>query len=209
VRPRLFLITPIDGPADQIVARVSAALSGGDVASLLIDIEAIDPGNRQTLVKSLVEVCQKADVAALIRNDTQLAGHAGADGVHVDADLGDLESILTSFRPRNIIGVGGIANRHDALLVGNMDIDYVFFGQLDRPENENADPVAIAMAEWWSPIVEIPCIALAGNSDEALLQACETGAEFVGIRAYAWNNHDGPADAVRKANGILDGFKDE
>jgi len=209
VRPRLFLITPREDLSDRLTGLVAAALSGGDVASLLIDIEAISAGNRQTIVKSLVQICHEADVAALIRNDTQLTGRCGADGVHVDSGLADLDSIVDTFRPGKIVGAGQVTNRHNALLVGDMDVDYVFFGPLDRPEDESADPTSIALAEWWSPMIEIPCIAMAGNSDMSVAQACETGAEFVGLRAYAWNDPAGPADAIRKANEILDGFADD
>lgn len=209
MRPRLFLITPADEPADRMLEQLGAALSGGDIASLLIDAGTIDAGSRQAIVKALVKSCHEHDVAALVRNDTQLAGRAGADGVHADSGLADLETVLASFKPRNIVGVGGIGNRHDALLIGDLDVDYVLFGNLDRTEDEYADPVGIAMAQWWSPIVEIPCISLAGNSEASVEAACETGAEFVGIRAFAWTNHDGPADAIRKANDILDQFSDD
>lgn len=209
VRPRLFLITPAEGPSDRMVELLGAALSGGDVASLLIDAETIDAGSRQSIVKAMVKSCHDHDVAALVLNDTQLAGRAGADGVHVDTGLADLETVVASFKPRKIVGVGGIGNRHDALLIGDLDVDYVLFGQLDRIEDENADPSGIAMAEWWSPIIEIPCISLAGKSEASLEAACETGAEFVAIRSFAWSNHDGPADAIRKANDILDQFSDD
>lgn len=209
MRPRLFLITPPDGPVDRMVERVESAISGGDVASLLIDINTIDPGQRSSIVKSLVKICQDSEVAALVRNDTQLAGRCGADGVHVDGDLSDLEPILESFRPQKIVGVGGVSNRHDALDVGDLDVDYVFFGWFDSMNNDEADPKVLALADWWSPIVEIPCIAMAGCSESSLEAACETGAEFVGVCNYIWTNHDGPADAIRKANDILDQFADK
>lgn len=209
MRPRLFLITPAEGPGDRMVERVGAALSGGDVASLLIDTRTIEAGARQSIVKAMVKSCHDHDVAALVRNDTQLAGRAGADGVHVDSGLPDIETVVGSFKPRKIVGVGGIGNRHDALLIGDLDVDYVLFGNIDRAEDGGADPSGIAMAEWWSPIIEIPCISVAGTTEASLEAACETGAEFIGIRSFAWNNHDGPADAIRKANDILGQFSDD
>ncbi|MEM1047562.1 MAG: thiamine phosphate synthase [Pseudomonadota bacterium] len=209
VRPRLFLITPFDTIDDDATGKLGAALSGGDVASVLIDPERLPADKAQTVTKELVRICQASDVAALVRNDTQLAGRAGADGVHVDTGTADLEAAMASFQPSRIVGAGRVANRHDALLIGETDVDYVLFGRLDRADGGSEDPDGLALAEWWSPIVEIPCVALAGESEHSVQTACETGAEFIGIRGFVWNNHDGPADAVRKANDILDQFADE
>ena len=97
-------------------------------------------------------------------------------------------------------------SRHDALVIGDMDVDYVFFGRVDRAEDMEPDKRAIALAQWWSPIVELPCVAMAGTGIASVEAAAETGAEFVGVRGFVWDAHDGPADAIRKANEILDQY---
>ena len=165
MRPRLFLITPFDNAADRLVERVGAALAAGDVATLLIDAAGLPSDTRQNLAKSLVQACHQSDVAALVRNDTQLAGRCGADGVHIDGEPDDLDTAIERFRPQKIVGAGRVTTRHDALLVGDMDVDYVFFGRVDRDEPDDSDDAALSLAEWWSPIIEIPCVAMAGKTE--------------------------------------------
>lgn len=203
MRQRIFLVTPTDGDPERLAERVGAALSGGDVASVLIDPTPWPPIRRADLTKAVASVCNTHDVAAIVLNDTQLAGRAGADGVHIDKGMEDLDLALDSFQGRKIVGAGRITSRHEALIVGERDVDYVFFGRVDRPEIADGDPAALALAEWWAPIVEIPCVAMAGQTADSVEAACDTGAEFIGLRAHIWNNHDGPADAIRRVNDCL------
>ena len=106
MRPRLFLITPIDGDLDRLPDRLGAALSGGDVASVLIDPEPFALEERQRMATMVVDLCHRADVAAILRNDTRLCGRSGADGVHVDTGLEDLDLAVERFRPKSIVGAG-------------------------------------------------------------------------------------------------------
>lgn len=206
MRPRLFLITPLQSDADRLAERIGAALAAGDVASVLVDLEPFAPPRRQKIAQSVVQVCAEASVAAIIRNDSQIAGRTGADGIHVDGEHEDLVTAVERFRPRHIVGAGRVPSRHEALVVGEMDVDYVFFGRIDRPEGAEADRAALDLAAWWSPIVEIPCVAMAAGTRASLEAALETGAEFIAVRALVWDDPDGPADAVRKANEIVDDF---
>ena len=44
----------------------------------------------------------------------------------------DLETALENFHPASIVGAGGLATRHEAMEAGETEVDYVFFGDLDR-----------------------------------------------------------------------------
>ena len=125
--------------------RLAEALAGGDVAAVLIASEA-----QMRASRALVPVIQAAGAAALVVDDTRLAGHVQADGVHVESGLEDLRLAVESFRPKRIVGAGNLHSRHAAMQVGELDIDYLFFGRPHGDTHDGAHPKALDLAEWWS-----------------------------------------------------------
>src|SRR6202008_4388297 len=113
---------------DRLSAILEEALSGGDVASLIV---AADLAALPAIAAAAVPVAQAHGVAAIIVGDTRLAGHLKADGVHVETGHADLAEAARSLRPAKIVGAGGLRSRHEAMLAGESDPDYVFFGRLD------------------------------------------------------------------------------
>lgn len=198
-RCRLVLIAPENGD----IAAVSAALGGGDVASLVIARYGMDEDRWATTVRGLVEAAQQADVAALVVNDTQLAGRAGADGVHFEGDLNGLGEQIEKAAGRTIIGAGNIKTRHRALEIGEMRPDYLMFGKIGGDTHPQANPKNIGLGEWWAAMVEIPCIVLGGSDIGSVAEVAATGAEFVALGAAVFSSAD-PAGAVAQANAVLD-----
>lgn len=197
---RLYLVTPRDVDIATFPAVLEEALSGGDVASLLIAVENGSDMTRQRIAEILTPIAQGRGVAALVRNDTRAAGRAKADGVHVDTGMADLETALETFHPASIVGCGNLATRHEAMEAGETAVDYVFFGDLDRPEFEGGNPRARELAEWWVPLFEPPVVLLAGADLASLDAAAATGAEFVALRDAVWTHPAGPAAAIAEAN---------
>jgi thiamine-phosphate pyrophosphorylase len=196
---RLYLVTPRDLDIATFPDVLDAALAAGDVASLLIAVDGGSDMTRQRIAEILTPIGQKHGVAVLVRNDTRAAGRAKADGVHVDTGKADLDAALETFHPVSIVGVGNLATRHEAMEAGETQVDYVFFGDLDRPEFEGGNPRARELAEWWVPLFEPPVVLLAGSDLPSLDAAAATGAEFVALRDAVWRHPEGPAAAVAEA----------
>ena len=78
---RLCLVTPSGVAPEAFAAILEEALSGNDVASLII---TADRDDLASLAKGLVPIAQANGVAALIHNDARIAEITGADGVHID-----------------------------------------------------------------------------------------------------------------------------
>ncbi len=204
---RLYLVTPREIDISTFPKVLDAALAAGDVASLLIDIEAASDMIRQRIAEILTPIAQARGVAVLVRNDTRAAGRAKTDGIHVDTGRADLDGALQSFQPASIVGAGNLATRHEAMEAGETSVDYVFFGTLDRPEEPMTAPRALELAEWWVPLFEPPVVLLAGSDLASLDDAAATGAEFVALRDAVWNHAGGPAAAVREAARRLEAFE--
>lgn len=206
IRPRLVLVTTPLTDADA-EPRMRAALSGGDVASVLIDPAGRDDDAFQTFAETLVPLVQAAGAAAIVIDDSRAAGRAKADGLHLSA--GDLEALgeaVSRHQPRLIVGASGFETRHEALEAGERMPDYMLFGRFGADADGAPHPKSLAMAEWWAEIVEVPCILLGGSDLSTLEAAAETGAEFIGLSQAVFGENADPEAAVRAANETFDAF---
>ncbi|KQT54433.1 thiamine-phosphate pyrophosphorylase [Aureimonas sp. Leaf454] len=205
IRPRLVLATTIlpDGEAGERMLR--AALSGGDVSTVLFDPTGRDADAFQAFAERLVPLAQDYGAAAIVVDDTRCAGRVQADGLHfADGDVEALEEAIERYHPRLIVGASGFTTRHDALEAGERLPDYMMFGRLGGDAADATDPADLAMAEWWAEIVEVPCILLGGAAMETLEEAARTRAEFICLSRAIFSGPDGPAEAVARANRIFD-----
>ena len=196
-RARLCLVTPAVGDPAGFAPRLADALSGGDVATLIVTAAA---ANLQALAEAAVPLAQARDVAVLVHNDTRVAGRAKADGVHVDSGIADLRDAVATLRPRRIVGAGGFMTRHDAMLAGEADPDYLFFGRLDGDTEDGIFPKALDLAAWWSSVFVIPAIVMGGKAIASVDEAAAAGIEFVALRDAVWSHPGGPSAAVAEAN---------
>jgi thiamine-phosphate pyrophosphorylase len=204
LRARLFLITPRRVDAAAFAPQLEAALSAGDVASLLIAPEVSSAAELQTIAETLVPIAQKHDVAALVVGDSRVMGRARADGLHVEGGLAALTEATEALQPKSIVGAGNLRVRHEAMEAGEAGADYVFFGLLDLDETDEPHRKTLDLGAWWAELFEPPCVLLAGRTMASVEVCARTGADFVALRAAAWEHPDGPAAAIVEANAILD-----
>lgn len=197
---RLCLVTPAGVSPERFAPILDDALSGGDVASLII---TDDPAGLAALAAATVPLAQARGVAALIHNSTRIAEQTNADGVHIDDGLSGLGAIVASLRPNKIVGVGGLTSRHDAMTAGDADPDYVFFGRLDGDTAPEIFDKAFDLAEWWASLFQIPGVVMGGTSLASVLKARDAGIEFVALRSAVWDHPAGAGAAIAEANHLL------
>ncbi|MBO0905884.1 thiamine phosphate synthase [Jiella sonneratiae] len=206
IRPRLVLVTtPLSD--DEAAAKLGAAMAGGDVASVLIDPAGRDAAAFQRLAETLVPLVQAAGAAAIVVDDSRAAGRAKADGLHLTG--GDVEALgeaVSRHQPKMIVGCSGFETRHDALEAGERMPDYLLFGRFGGDSDAGPHHKSLALAEWWAPIVEIPCILLGGADLSTLETAAATGAEFIGLARAVFAEGNDPAACVAAANRVLDAY---
>jgi thiamine-phosphate pyrophosphorylase len=203
-RCRIVLIAPEDTDVESRAERLAKALSGGDVASVILPQYGLDDQSFQKHAERLVPVIQDAGAAAIIFGDSRVAGRAKADGLHMSGTIEELGEAIEKFVPKLIVGAGGATERHAALEIGELRPDYIFFGRFDGDIKPEAHPKNLALAEWWASMIEIPCIVMGGNDIESVLAVAENGAEFVALRSAVFDHAEGPAVAVAGANALLD-----
>lgn len=212
----LMLMSPnlsvSEAAAASFAQQLDAALAAGDVACVLLrtDLQA-SPSEHilptDQALRDLIERAQRHGAAVLL-NDDALAVRLGADGAHIriqpsgtddpDGPPAALRAAVKRLKPGGITGAGNLRTRHDAMAAGELDIDYVMFGE---PAPDGYRPPAEAIRErieWWSEIFTIPCVGYAANLEEAS-ELASAGADFVIMDEAIWNHPDGPARAVRAA----------
>ena len=203
-RCRLVLVVSPGGEVPATLDALSSALAGGDIASVILArFDAAEEVFRD-FVADAVPLIQDAGAAAVVAGDTQGAGRAKADGVHIGGRRETLADAVKKYQPKWIVGAEVRSSRHDALELGEERPDYLFVGRLDGDTHPDPDPKALELAEWWAQMVEIPCIAMAGYTPESVAAAAATGADFVAASAAVFGQGRDPKAAVESLNAILD-----
>ncbi len=189
---------------EQAATLVETALGAGDVASAILAQDDLDAAAYLRHCNQIVPIIQQRGVAALVCNDTQALGRSGADGILFQQPEQDCRDLVARFSPQKIVGFGGSFNRHRALELGEANPDFLYFGKPDGDIRPEPHPKNLAIASWWSELVEIPCAVMGGSSIESVIECAESGAEFVVLGLAVFANTDGPGEAVRRANEMLD-----
>src|SRR5690606_11058757 len=181
----------------------TAAIAGGDVTSIILPANGMDDASYQAFAERIVPIAQAAGIAALIVDDTRIAGRVKADGIHIEGGKASLAEAVESFQSRMAVGAGGVKTRDDALELGEERPDYVFFGRFGYDTKPEPHQRNLSLGSWWAEMVEIPCIVMGGSAIESVRAVAAGGVEFVALSAAVFAAPD-PAAAVRAANELLD-----
>jgi thiamine-phosphate pyrophosphorylase len=199
-RCRIVLVAPSGVAAE----RLCAAFDGGDVASLILPQYGLDEAAFQALAEQVVPAAQAKGIAAIVAGDTRIAGRVKADGLHIEASKDGLAQAVENFQSRMMVGCGGAKTRDDALELGEMRPDYVFFGRFGYDTKPEPHSRNLSLGSWWAEMIEIPCIVLAGASLAAVEAVAATGCEFVALSSAVFAEGVDPRAVVASANALLD-----
>ena len=199
---RLMLVSPVLGVDSAFDTPFAAALGAGAFSAVILrtDREADERGMLKVL-KPLVEAAQTHGAAVLIEGAPDLVGKSGADGIHT---LGEAQAreAASRFKPEKILGAGGLRTRDAAMAAGELNADYVLFG--DPGKGGEAPPLdsIVERLDWWSEIFVTPCVGQAEALGDVSAIAA-TNADFIALGSFVWTHSAGPDDAVRTASATL------
>lgn len=175
----IFLIANGAASPDDTATALQAALARTGASVLLVaappEAEDDDPAYRAR-VERLIPIAQAAGCAVLVDNRPHLVRATGADGVHMSGGLRALRDAIASLKPDFIVGTGDIGSRHEAMVRGELDLDYLMFG--DRDDIEGPE-----MARWWAQTFEVPSVYLTTGAGET----AEPGTEFMAYGEADWS----------------------
>ena len=82
-----------------------------------------------------------------------------------------------------------------------MGADYVAFGAFfptdTKPTEYEAD---LDLLEWWSEVMEVPCVAIGGITAANCAPLVRAGADFLAVVGAVWGHAQGAAAGVRAMN---------
>lgn len=203
-RCRLVLVAPKGLTGADLTDALKDALSGGDVASVVLPAYDLDDAAFQRQLETCVPLAQEAGAAAIVAEDTRAFGRVGADGIHLTVGPAELAEAVEKSAGRHIVGASAGETRHRALDIGEARPDYVLFGRFGQDTHPEPYRKNLALAEWWSAIVEIPGVLMGGADLATLGQAAGTRVEFVALSRAIFEDVRGAGAAVAAANEILD-----
>ncbi len=198
---RLMLVTPPLGEAGDWPQKLAGACELAGASVLLLRLAPGDERGLVNLVKAICAPVQAVGTAVIVAAEPLVAVRGGADGVHVEGGLAAIRAAREALPEGRSLGAGHLRSRHDAMDAGEAGVDYVMFGE---PRPDGSVPPASAVIEragWWAEIFQIPCVAWAAEPDMVGPLAA-TGAEFVALGEWLWQEGDVTAALARAAQAI-------
>jgi thiamine-phosphate pyrophosphorylase len=191
-QPRLYLTA--EAGSHATANAMAAALGAADVAAVLLGLTKSNAKDLHASIAAVAPIIQRHGAALLLDARVDLVAASGADGAHLTGPDAVLAA-LPELKPDRIAGAGGLASRHDAMLVAEAGADYVMFGEPDvNGHRPGLDAITERIA-WWSEVFEPPCVGYAANLDEVAALA-RAGADFVALGDFVWNDARGVAGVV-------------
>lgn len=201
---QLYLISPPDVGGD-FPDRLEEALSSGGVAAFQFRVKDMPADDAMALAEPLKAICNAHDVAFVVNDDVALAQSLDADGVHLGQGDESLKSARARLGDQVQIGITCHDSRHLAMEAGEGGANYVAFGAFFPTQTkETIHRPGVDIVQWWSTVMEIPCVAIGGITPDNCGPLIEAGADFIAVSGSVWNDPEGPANAVKRFQDILE-----
>jgi thiamine-phosphate pyrophosphorylase len=203
-RCRLYLITPPKLDPRSFAETLRRTLGAGDVASLQLRLKDASDDEVRRAVEILMPIAQAREVAFILNDRPDLAHELRCDGVHIGQDdMGYAEARAIVGRDC-IVGVTCHNSRHLAIGAAEAGADYVAFGAFFPSTTKTVTtPASLEIIEWWSGLMEVPCVAIGGITVENCKPVIAAGADFLAVAGGVWNYKGGPKEAVAKFNELF------
>ncbi len=200
---QLYLISPLDVGGD-FPDRLADALNGGAVAAFQFRVKDIGAEAALALARPLKVVCDTHDVAFIVNDDIELAKEIGADGVHLGQSDESLKEARAALGDQVQIGITCHDSRHLAMEAGEGGANYVAFGAFFPTDTkETIYHPEVDILQWWSTVMEVPCVAIGGITPENCGPIIDAGADFIAVSGAVWGDSKGSTDAVRRFGEVL------
>jgi thiamine-phosphate pyrophosphorylase len=176
----LYAVTPDLANTEDLAARVAAALAGG-AAAIQYRNKSAEAGLKRTQALALARVQALRGGLFIVNDDAALAVDAGADGVHIGADDGDIAAARDIVGPDRLVGVSCYDDLSLAQAAVAAGADYVAFGSFFpssvKPEARRAEIGLLDSAR----ALGVPIVAIGGITAENARVLARAGASAVAV----------------------------
>lgn len=198
-QPQLYLITPPVFELSAFPDQLARVLDAHDIACIRLALTTYDEDRIARAADACRAVAHARDVAIVVSDHASLAERLGLDGVHLSSAKKSVRDARKLLGADAIVGSFCAASRHDGLSAGEAGADYVAFGPIAGPVEEEA--ATDDLFQWWSDVVEVPVVAEGGLSVDAIARLAPM-TDFFGIGEEIWST-DEPVAALTTLTGSL------
>ena len=175
----LYALTPDISDRGKLLDLVYAALDGG-IAALQYRCKSLTPCHRLGEAKRYAALCRTKGVPFIVNDDLEFAMAAGADGVHLGRDDGDLAAARAKLRGM-LLGASCYDSLDAARAAVAAGADYVAFGSVfpspTKPSAVRA-PLSLFGA---ARQLGVPLVAIGGITLENAPRLLEAGADSLAV----------------------------
>lgn len=192
----LYVIT--DGPRRDLLEAVAQALAGG-ARLLQYRDKTTDHPRRLDEARALRALCAARDVPMIVNDDVALAHAAGAAGVHLGEDDGDVAAARAALGDDAIIGVSCYDSLERARELASAGADYVAFGAFfPSPTKPHARRASFDLLRQ-SAALGIPRVAIGGITPDNGGSLIDAGADYLAVISAVFGDPDVHSAAERFA----------
>lgn len=196
----LYAVTPDSDDTIALVDKVVAAVEGGAAIVQYRNKSAL-PDVRRSQANALAEACRRYDALFIVNDDPRLARDAGADGVHVGADDGDIADARTILGDDRLVGVSCYDDFERARRAVSSGADYVAFGSFFTSTVKPGACLASVELLRRGRALGVPVVAIGGITSANAKMLIDAGASAVAVISDVFA-HDDRAQVKRSAAAI-------
>jgi thiamine-phosphate pyrophosphorylase len=194
----LYAVTPDVADTARLQSLVEAVVEGGARLVQYRNKEAA-PSLRLEQARALGRVCRRFGVPLIVNDHLEIALAAGADGVHLGREDGDVAAARKRL-PGKLLGVSCYNELARAIAAQQDGADYVAFGRffdsVTKPGTIRASLELVAEAR---TSVRLPIVAIGGISHEHTPALIAGGVDAVAVVSALFSSPDVRAAARRFA----------
>jgi thiamine-phosphate pyrophosphorylase len=192
----LYVIT--DGPRPDLFQVVAQALAGG-ARLLQYRDKTADHARRLTEARAIRALCAARQVPLIINDDVGLAQAAGAAGVHLGEEDGDVAAARAVLGEDAIIGVSCYDSLARARELAAAGADYIAFGAFfPSPTKPHARRASFDLLRQ-SAALGVPRVAIGGITPDNGQSLIDAGADYLAVISAVFGDPDVRGAATRFA----------
>lgn len=183
----LYVIT--DGPRPDLLEVVAEAIAGGARVLQYRD-KTTDHPRRLDEARALRALCAARQVPLIINDDVALARAAGAAGVHLGEDDGDVAAARATLGENAIIGVSCYDSLQRARELTAAGADYIAFGAFfPSPTKPHARRASFDLLRQ-SAALGVPRVAIGGITPDNGGSLIDAGADYLAVISAVFGDPD-------------------
>jgi thiamine-phosphate pyrophosphorylase len=194
-RPQITLITPPAFDLDVFPDTLARVLDSTEIACLRLSLASRDEDEILRAGDACRQIAHLRDVAIVIDSHVLMVERLGLDGVHLSDGARSVRNVRKDLGADAIVGAFCGTTRHEGMNAIEAGADYAAFGPLGETALGKGERADFDVFEWWSEMIEMPCIAEGALTVE-LIEKFGPVTDFFGLGPEIWGSDD-PAAALK------------